>query len=260
MRNPYDVSATLAHGEPWERLEAMQKLEEIAIQCRTEANAVIGKCTTPAELEKLKPWRSFRRKIGFPLFNLVLKIAQGPSGTQLRDLAADILAHLWHPAAVDRLVEDLSKNGDALRPSQLSGIFDNLAGIGNEPALKALLKLWDEGYEYDVVIPIGSCNSKVGEAFLMRQAREHKDSSLRGYCILAFGREHSPEKVSLLRDKLKNGTPLERSAAIRRIGDMGLISLSSELIAIHNGTNDEKLKTEILDTLRYLHNSRHQAA
>jgi HEAT repeat protein len=255
MFDPEESAALLRNGERWEKLEAMQVLEELAKECRTAANAVIYKSASKAEWEKLKPWRTFRRKVGFELFNQMLDIAQGPTGTPLRDLAADILAHLWHPLAVDRLVEDLLDNGEKLLPTQFTAIFDNLAGIGNEPALRALLKLWDEGYETLAVYAIGACDSKEGEAFLLRQAREHKDPSLRGYCISALGAEPSDEKTAFLLSRLKSGTPFEQSAAVRKIGDIGLMSLTPELVALHNSTKDEYLKEEIFDTMRYMRKS-----
>lgn len=250
---------TLRFGESWEKLEVMRELEEIAKDCRTKANEILANCAAPAEREKHKPWRAFRKLTGFQLFNLVMDIAQEQSGTRLRDLAADILAHLWHPAAVDRLVEDLLDNGATLLTSQYIGIFENLAGISNEPAVQALIKLWEEGYKYDTVWAIGACLSKTGEAFLLRQAREHKDPSLRGYCICALNSELSEEKSAFLLDKLKNGTPFEQSGAVRKIGDMGLSSLSPTLMAVYNQSEDVILKEEIFDTLRYMRKTRQKS-
>ncbi|MHB0995862.1 MAG: HEAT repeat domain-containing protein [Elusimicrobiales bacterium] len=250
MWTPEEISYLLQFGEPQEKLEAMRKLEEIAKECRSAANPLLAKCDDPAKKEKLKPWREFRKRIGFPLFDLVLDISKGPAGTELRDLAADILAHLWHPSAVDRLVEDLLENGDKLRGGQFNGIFENLGGIGNEPAARALLRLWDEGYRYEVIFPLGSCNSKVGNAFLMRQARENPDATLRGYCILALRLEPTEENGALLLEKARSGDALESSAAIQKIGDMNMASLVPALISIHNQSDDHMVRESIFAALR----------
>lgn len=240
----------LRFGESWEKMGAMRELEAIAKECRTRANPVLDLCITPAERERNVPWRAFRRRIGFPLFDLVLDIAQGPAGSDLRDLAADILAHLWHPASVDRLVEDILENEESLCPSQISGIFENLGGIGNEPAAQALMKLWGEGYHYQVVFPLGACRSKAGNAFLIRQARENNDPTLRGYCVLASHLEATDENAAFLLERARNGAMMESSAAIRKICAMNLSSLIPALISIHNSSDDLMIRETIFDALR----------
>jgi len=248
-------SHALRFGESWEKLAAMRELEEVAKDCRVAAERALAGVVDKAELERKKPWREFRRRIGFGLFGEVLDIAQGPPGSDLRDLAADILAHLWHPAAVDRLLEDIRCNGADLLPSQYTGIFVNLGGIGNEPAARALMELWDEGCAYDAVGPLGACGSRAAEAFLMRQACENKDHTLRGYCICFLNSMPTQEKVDFLREKLKRGTGFERSAAVRKIAQMGLHSLAPELLAAYGQSDDEALKKEIFETLRYMRKS-----
>lgn len=241
---------TLRFGENWEKLDAMRELEELAKECRTRADAVLDRCVTAAEKEKNKPWRAFRRQTGLGLFSTVLDIAQGPPGSELRNLAADILAHLWHPAAVERLVEDIKENGDTLLNSQYGGIFVNLGGIGNEPATRALISLWEAGCEYYVAGPLAACNSKIGEAFLMVQARENKDPTVRGHCICCLSSTPTEEKINFLRERLKNGTHFEQSATVRKIAEMSLLSIAPELIAAYNQTEDPGLKDEIAKTLR----------
>lgn len=237
-------------GEPLEKLAVMRELEEIAKDCRSRANPLLAGCDDPTKKEKLKPWREFRKRIGFPLFDLLLEISKGPSGTELRDLAADILAHLWHPSAVDRLVEDLLENGDKLLGSQFTGIFENLGGIGNEPAARALMRLWDEGYRYDVIFPLGGCDSKAGNAFLMRQAKESADAALRGYCILALRLEPNEENGAFLLERARSGNALESAAAIQKIGLMNLTSLIPSLISIHNQSDDHMVRESIFAALR----------
>lgn len=247
-----DYSYALRFGESWEKLAAMRELEEVAKACRVWAEQALAGVADKAEIERKKPWREFRRRIGFGLFGEVLDIAQGPPGSELRDLAADILAHLWHPAAVDRLIEDLKVNGKTLLPSQYTGIFTNLGGIGNEPAVRALMELWDDGCAYDAVAPLGACGSRTSEAFLMRQARENKDQALRGYCICYLNSMPTQEKVDFLREKLKRGTGFERSAAVRKIAEMGLRSMVPELMAVYDQSEDAVLREEIFATLRYM--------
>ena len=242
----------LRFGESWEKLEAMRELEKLAKECRTRADAVLDRCATAAGKEKNKPWREFRRQTGLGLFNAVLDIAQGPPGSELRNLAADILAHLWHPAAVDRLVEDIKENGETLLNSQYSGIFVNLGGIGNESAARALISLWAEGGEYDIAGPLAACNSKAGDAFLMLQARENKDPAVRGHCICCLSATPTEEKTDFLRERLKNTNHFEQSATVRKIAQMCLVSMAPELIAVYNQSEDPRLKEEIAKTLRSL--------
>lgn len=241
----------LRFGESWEKMELLKELEETAKDCRIAADKRLRGCATAAELERNKPWREFRRVTGFPLFNVVLEIAQSDNRTELRDLAADILAHLWHPAAVGRLVEDIKENADTLFGTQISGIFINLAGIGNEVAVRGLISIWEDP-QWQSYIPeaLAACNSKIGEAFLLEQARENKDPYVRGICICWLNNEVSDTKVKFLLDKLRCDEIFERSAAIEKISDMRLTSLTPDLMAMYNKSEDSMLKEEIFDALR----------
>lgn len=241
---------TLQFGDSTEKLGIMRELEEIAKECRTKAEPLLDICVTPAEREKNAPWREFRRQIGFPLFNVVLDIAQGPSGLELRDLAADILAHLWHPAAVGRLEQDLRENSKNLTHTQISGIFSNLAGIGNEPAAQALMRLWEEGYEFECASALGACNARSGNAFLLRQAVENSNADLRGYCLLFLKLSACPETEAFLRDRLRHGANLELSVAIRQAGLLRLASLEPDLVRIQDQTENSDLKKEIAQALK----------
>jgi len=240
---------TLRFGEPWEKLELLKELEEIAKDCRSAADKVSRNGLTAAERERNKPWREFRRRIGFPLFELVLDMAQG-GRSESRDVAADILAHLWHPAAVDRLVEDIKENADTLLGTQFLGIFINLGGIGTEVAARGLISLWEEPlWRPYITEALEACGSKAGEAFLMTQALENKDPYVRGSCISRLNSEVSDKKINFLQEKLKRGESFERLAAIKKILEMRLTSMAPDLMNIYNTSSDPALK-EIRETLR----------
>jgi len=242
----------LRFGKPGEKLELLRELEETAKDCRIAADKALPACVTPAELERNKPWREFRRRIGFKLFEVVLKIAQKNARSELRDLAADILAHLWHPAAVDRLVEDITQNEDKLVTTQVLGIFDNLAGIGTDTAVRGLISIWEYGWHFPVVRALGACGTKRAEAFLLAQAQQDEDAGIRGLCITYLNSEVSDRKVSLLRDKLKYSTDFEQSAAIKKIAALQLTSLTKDLKAVYDESDDPLVKEEIRDALRAL--------
>lgn len=250
--NRCELWEALKLGTAREKLAALREFEEIAKEVREQAEPDLSTWPSAVLREKSKPWRKFRGLVGFPVFNIMLEIAQGKGNTRLRELAADILAHLWHPAAVGRLVEDIRKNSKTLRPNQVTGIFVNLGGIGNEPAARALISLWAEGCEYDIARPLAACNSKAGDAFLMLQARENKDPAVRGHCICCLSATPTEEKTDFLRERLKNTNHFEQSATVRKIAQMCLVSMAPELIAVYNQSEDTRLKEEIAKTLRSL--------
>jgi len=243
---------TLRFGEGWEKLELLRDLEETAKDCRIAADNRLSDCATEAERERAKPWREFRRVIGFPLFNLILEIARSDIRSEQRNLAADILAHLWHPAAVDRLVEDLNENAGSLLGTQISSIFINLAGIGNEVAARGLISLWGEGFDHYIPEALAACKSKAGEAFLFVQARDNKDYCLRGICICYLNSKVSEEKSVFLLEKVRSGVHFEQYAAVKKIAGMHLTILAPELMAVCNKSEDPELKDEIHKALRTL--------
>lgn len=247
-------------GTDGEKLEALKELADIAKDCRVKADAALLADLGPAERERHKAWREFRRQIGFKVFGLVLDMARLPAGSETRDLAADLLAHLWHPAAVDRLVEDILTNAKKLTHTQVSGIFANLAGIGNEPAALALIRLWSAGYAYEAVAPLAACDSRTANEFLFRQARDNKDEVLRGYCLLYLKLERSAEAIEFLREKLISGTVLERSGAVRKICAMRITSMVPDLVTVYKNIEDSDLKREISVVLKCLDKKRDKGA
>jgi len=237
-------------GTAAEKLAALRELEETAKKIREHTEPELFAFHNAVIPEKLKPWREFRGVVGFPVFNIMLELAQSDAHHGLRDLAADILAHLWHPAAVDRLVVDIKRNSKTLRPSQISGIFINLGGIGNEPAVRALISLWRHRWKFHIPAALAACDSKTAESFLMTHARKAKDPNVRASCLFALNSEVSDRKISLLLERLEHGGHFEQAAAITKIKDIGLASLVPALKAISSKSKDPILKDHIAQALR----------
>ena len=240
----------LRFGKPGEKLELLRELEETAKDCRSRADRILPACRTAAERERIKPWREFRREIGFPLFSVVLKIAQKNTDAALRGLAGDILAHLWHPAGVPRLLEDITGNDDKLLLSQVLGIFENLAGIGEEMAVKALIAIWEYGWHALAARALGACGSRRADAFLLAQAQQDEDADIRGLCVSYLNAQVTPKKVGLLLDKLKYCEGFEQAAAIKKIKDLGLSALAGDLKTAYEESEDAFIKQEIQGALR----------
>jgi len=248
--NRGELWEALKLGTAREKLAALRELGEIAKEVREEADVWIPTCRSAVLREKFKPWRKFRGLVGFPVFNIMLEIAQGKASARLRELAADILAHLWHPAAVGRLVEDIRKNSKTLRPSQVTGIFVNLGGIGNEVAVRALISLWGNWWQFHIPAALAACDSKTAESFLMKQAKEAKDPNIRASCLFSLSSEVSDRKIGVLLDRLEHGGHFEQAAAITIIKRMGLASLAPALKAIYSKSKDPILRKHITTALR----------
>lgn len=195
----------LLDGTPGEKLEVIKELYAPARECRKRTDAFLNSSlenTVVAESDK--PWREFRNIVGEPLFELVMGIVQNDPPSEVRDQAGDIMAHLWHPCAVGRLLEAYERHRPVLEHSPPLAIYKNLGGIGTEAAARALMWLWGSRWDADIAGALGMCASDAAQSFLVRQAREHSNVHVRAMCMANLKLPVTKEKADLYIDRLQS--------------------------------------------------------
>ena len=230
---------TLASGTPHEKRAVLAELLEISNGCRacTEAQPD-SLLEDPAARENAKPWRKFLDIVGQPLFDILLGIVAQEPPSEVRELAGDIMAQLWHPCAVGRLLEDFEQHRDTLTKKPPLRIFRNLGGIGTVAAAKALMWMWGTRWDADVVNALGMCDCETVQDFLLRQATEHSGVHVRLVCLMSLSAPLTTRKEALLLDRLRQGTHDERFVAIMKVEELKATWAIPELMALHAAETD----------------------
>ncbi|MHB0996908.1 MAG: hypothetical protein ACYC2I_11115 [Elusimicrobiales bacterium] len=223
----------LVSGEPLEKLKFLKELLEIANACRACAESLPDTVLEdPAAREKAKPWREFQRITGKPLFDTLLEIVRQETPSEVRELAGDIMAQLWHPSAVGRLLEDFEQHRDTLAEKPPMRIFRNLGRIGTEAAARALMWMWGTKWDADVVSALGMCRSEEAQDFILRQAAGHSSSYVRLVCLMYLVLPLTEEKEAFILNRLKSGTHDEQFVAIAKVKELGMVQAADTLIAL----------------------------
>ena len=243
----------LGLGTPREKLEVLKELLEIANGCRACAEAQLKSVQEGQAARNLKPWCEFQNIVGEPIFDTILQIVKNYPPSGVRELAGDIMAQLWHPSAIGRLLEDFEQRRDPLAERPPLRIFRSLGGIGTEAAARALMWMWGTKWDADVACALEMCDSLEAQDFLLRQAREHSSVYVRSMCMAHLKAPLTPAKEDLFIDRLKFGTHDEKFIAILKIQELGVIGAMDALVLARGGNGDRDLIgfiNEALATLR----------
>lgn len=237
----------LVSGEPREKLEFLKELLEIANACRGHVKALPDTVLEdPSAREAAKPWREFQEITGKPLFDALLEIVRQEDPSEVRELAGDIMAQLWHPCAVGRLLEDFEQHRDTLAESPPMRIFRNLGGIGTEAAALALMWMWGTKWDADVVSMLGMCDSEVAQDFIVRQATEHSRAYVRLVCLMHLAVPLTEGKEALIMERLKSGTHDEQFVAVTKVKELAMVRAVEALKAMRS-KNRTGLPVGIID-------------
>jgi len=247
---------TLATGTPREKLEVLVELYATAKECRARADVLLSSSSESFTLrEAHNPWRQFRDIIGEPLFDIILTIVRLDQPSDVRALAGDILAHLGHPEAVGRLLEDYENHRNEIDNYPPLAIYGNLGRIGTDAAARALIWLWGTKWDADIAGALGRCNSDMAQDFLLMQARAHSSVHVRSMCMGNLKAPVTKEKVDLFLDRLENGEYNECFTAIYMINILRVESAANALLALRAKTGDKIVIKFIKETLLLLEQS-----
>jgi len=227
----------LVSGEPREKLEFLKELREIADACRAHVDLQPASVFEDTVVRKnAKPWREFQEITGKPLFDALLAIVRQEDPSEVRELAGDIMAQLWHPCAVGRLLEDFEQHRDTLAERPPIRIFRNLGGIGTEDAARALMWMWGTKWDADAVSALEMCGCEAAQDFILRQATEHSSSYVRLICLMHLVLPLTEGKETLIMERLRSGTHDEQFVAVTKVKELGMVQASETLqtLRLHN--------------------------
>lgn len=243
----------LVSGETREKLKFLKELLELANACRAHVDSLPESVfEDPVARKKAKPWREFRKITGKPLFDALVELVRHESPSEVRELAGDIMAQLWHPCAVGRLLEDFEQHRDTLAERPPMRIFMNLRGIGTEAAARALMWMWGTKWDADVVNMLTRCDSEEAQSFVVRQATEHSRVHVRLRCMMSLALPLTEEKEALIMERLKSGTHDEQFVAVMKIQEFGMVQAANLLASVRANTREPVtgLIDEVLLSLR----------
>lgn len=232
----------LCSGKDGEKLAVLEQLFEIACECRDKADSVHRPAfSKPAGRGDFRPWQEFLGIVGEPFFKALIEIVQNTTPSEVRARAGDIMAQVWHPCAIGRLLETFEERREAKSDLPSSGIFKNLGGIGTEAAAKALMWLWGTGFDAEVAGALGMCDSAAAQDFLLRNAREHASPYVRSVCIAHLNLPVTEEKTDLLINCLETGTQHEQFVAAMKVKEFRVARAAPALRLLRAGTGDTVL-------------------
>ncbi|MHB0995350.1 MAG: hypothetical protein ACYC2I_03160 [Elusimicrobiales bacterium] len=243
----------LVSGETREKLKFLKELLELANACRAHVDSLPESVfEDPVARKRAKPWREFRKITGKPLFDALVELVRHESPSEVRELAGDIMAQLWHPCAVGRLLEDFEQHRDTLAERPPMRIFMNLRGIGTEAAARALMWMWGTKWDADVVNMLTRCDSEEAQSFVVRQATEHSRIYVRLCCMMSLALPLTEEKEALIMERLKSGTHDEQFVAVMKIQEFGMVQAANLLTSVRANTREPVtgLIDEVLLSLR----------
>lgn len=195
--------------------------------------------------------------MGEPLFGLVLAIVRSDPPSEVRELAGDIMAHLWHPCAVGRLLEDYERrHRDMVEHKPPLGIYKNLGGIGTEAAARALMWLWGTKWDADIAGALGMCDSDAAQDFLVKQARAHSNAHVRAMCMGNLKPPVTKEKADLFMERLRDEESGECFVALCMIKDLQVACAAEALVALRARTENRMYASFISKILPVLNAGR----
>lgn len=227
------------NGSSAEKLEVLKGLLGKAAECRARADA--RACPWPESehaSEAPRPWEEFSAIIGETLFSAIEEIVRQEPPSELREFAGDIMAHIWHPCAIGRLLEKHERRGDTVLTKPPLDIYRDLSGIGTEAAAKALMWLWGCKWDADIAGALAMCRGENVQNFLMEQARAHPNSHVRATCIAGVTHPITPEKAAFLVERLENGSYNEQYYSLYMISELRVARAAEALAAFRRKTSD----------------------
>jgi hypothetical protein len=237
----------LVSGETREKLEFLKELLELANACRANIDSLPETVFEDPVARKIaKPWREFQKITGKPLFDALLELVRQETPSKVRELAGDIMAQLWHPSAIGRLLEDFEQHRDTLAKKPPMKIFVNLRGIGTEAAARALMWMWGTKWDADVVNMLSRCDSDEAQKFILRQATEHSSAYMRFVCLMHLTAPLTEEKEALIMERLKSGTHDEQFVAVMKVQEFGMVQAADRLIALR-ANNVTEVPVAVID-------------
>ncbi|HBA62016.1 MAG TPA: hypothetical protein DCZ92_14620 [Elusimicrobia bacterium] len=247
----------LRSGAAHEKLAVLNELTEASDECRARADQLPRAAfKEPGVREKYAPWLEFRKILGEPLFEAIVEIARQERPSPVRALAGDILAQLWHPAAIGRLLEAFESRLETLSENPPLRIFLDLGGIGTEAAVKALMWLWGTEWDADAAGALGMCDSGTAQDFLLANASVHPDPYVRSICLAHLRPPITKEKADLFIARLFSGTQSERFIAAMKVKEFRLAAAVPALISARARKDDEALMDMIDEALAVLRGGR----
>lgn len=243
----------LRTGDAGGKLAVLEELFEIASRCREKTDSLHRSVLAePSMREHYRPWREFLAIAGEPVFEALVEIVRDTNPSEVRARAGDIMARVWHPSAIGRLLEAFEERREKKSDLPAAGIFRDLGGIGTEAAARAIMWLWGSGFDAEAAGALGRCESEVAQDFLLRNAREHSNSYVRSVCISGIKPPLTEEKTALLINRLETGTQNEQIFAAMRVQDLRMIRALPVLLALRAGNADMVLLRIIDETLAAL--------
>lgn len=235
----------LRTGTTDERLALLDELFEIASECRGKTDSLCySVLAEPAMREHYRPWRGFQALAGEPVLEALAEIVLNGPPSEVRAKAGDLMAHIWHPSAIGRLLEQFEEGRETQTVSH--SVFRDLGGIGTAAAAKALMWLWGTVYDAEVAGALGMCDSEAAQDFLMRNAREHSDPYVRSVCIAHLKPPVTREKKELLIDRLETGTYHEQFTAALKVREFRAAEAEQALRMLRTVAAD-KVLVKVID-------------
>lgn len=241
----------LRSGDTGEKLAALEELLEIACKCREKTDAVQRTARAAPSVRKY-PWHEFRGIVGEPVFAALVEIVQNTAPSEVRARAGDIMAQVWHPCAIGRLLETFEERREAKADLPSSGIFRNLGGIGTNAAARALMWLWGSGFDAEAAGALGMCESDAAQEFLLGNALRHSSPYVRSVCIAHLNPPATEEKIALLINRLETGTQNEQFIAAMKVKEFRAARAVPALLALRAGNTDMVLIKIIDEALAVL--------
>lgn len=174
----------------------------------------------------------------------------------MRALAGDVMACLWHPCAIGRLLETFEERRETLEEDPPVRIFRDQGAIGTEAAANALMWLWGSGMDADAAGALGICFGTAAQDFLLANASVHPNSYVRSICLAHLRPPTTKGKADLIIARLSSGTQNERFIAAMRAKEFRLVSAVLGLISARTRIDDGTLAVVIDEALAVLRSGR----
>jgi hypothetical protein len=247
----------LRSGAELDKLSVLSGLYALAEECRARAERIpYAAFKEPVVRGSCAPWREFREIAGEELFGVLVEQVRQERPSQVRALAGDIMACLWHPCAIGRLLETFEERRETLAEDPPVKIFRDLGAIGTEAAANALMWLWGNGLDADAAGALGICFGTAAQDFLLANASVHSNSYVRSICLAHLRPPITKEKADLLIARLSSGTQNERFIAAMKVKEFRLAAAVPALISARARKDDGALLGVIDEALAVLRGSR----
>lgn len=232
----------LLSGAEQDKLPVLSGLYALAEECRAKAELIpYAAFKEPAVRENCAPWREFRAMIGAELFGVLVELVGQERPSRVRAQAGDIMACLWHPCGIGRLLEKFEERRETLEEDPPVRILRDLGAIGTEAAAKALVWLWGSGMDADAAGALGICFGTAAQDFLLTNALVHTDSYVRSICLAHLRPPITKEKADLFITRLSCGTQNERFIAAMKVKEFRLAAAVPALISARARKDDGAL-------------------